>query len=88
MATTTPFGQNLYLLHFIVLGLAISSLVFSWIYIYEMGLLYMSTRHATHMNQVQVYQDTVRAISQANFRLKSRKDLTNLPGKISVLWKK
>jgi hypothetical protein len=24
-----------------------------------MGLLYMSTRHATHMNQVQVYQDQV-----------------------------
>ena len=82
MATTTPFGQNLYLLHFIVLGLAISSLMFSWIYIYEMGLLYMSTRHATHMNQVQIYQETVTYYCIFDFRLKSRKVLTNHLGKI------
>mmetsp|Transcript_20923 Transcript_20923/g.18260 ORF Transcript_20923/g.18260 Transcript_20923/m.18260 type:complete len:120 (-) Transcript_20923:633-992(-) len=56
-STQAPFGQNLYALHFIVLILAVISLVFQWVYIYEMGLLYMSTRHATHMNQVKQFND-------------------------------
>jgi len=52
--TYTPFGNNLNILHIVVFCLAVASLVFGWFYVYEMGLLYMSTRHAKHMNEVNI----------------------------------
>ena len=39
-----PFGLNLWILHFMVLILALTSLYLSWHYIYRMGVMYMHVR--------------------------------------------
>lgn len=68
--THAPFGNTLNMLHFTVLGLALASFVYWWYYVYEMGLLRMTSRHAKHMNSPMFYNDIVVRIifcSENNF---------------------
>jgi len=57
--THAPFGNTLNMLHFLVLGLALASFIYWWYYVYEMGLLTMTSRHAKHMNSPAFYNDIV-----------------------------
>lgn len=57
VVTYTPFGNNLNILHMTVFVLALASLIFGWLYVYEMGVLYMSTRHAKQMHKVNYSKD-------------------------------